>query len=159
MPEGWLSSPNCSRVNRYSQPKWFGTPKTSFLKDSARNPRLNERGDCGRREYNDSEKQLQAELLLPHVGGQRRNVPKTGRSRNKRTVRVAEVRMVQRIESLPAELKLDPFRESEVLKKAPVNVDVTRSAQEIARRVAIGIERRQREGINVDTARQLARAA
>src|SRR3954467_248596 len=105
------------------------------------------------------EQQLQTELLLPHISNQTRDRAEARRARNVSVVRIREVRMVQSVERLPAELQPKRLGDSEVLKQAQVEIDETGPAQEVARCVAIGVQRRQRECVDVHAVRQLAAPA
>ena len=87
------------------------------------------------------EEELQAELLLAHVGGCAGDVAEVRGAHDKSAAGVAEVRVVEGVEGLPTELDLQAFGDGEVLEEAPVEVDEAGSAEEVTGRGTIGKRR------------------
>src|SRR5205807_1062259 len=61
-----------------------------------------------------------------------------------------EVRVVQQIEKIASELRGDTLRQTERLRKRPIQIESPRRAQEIARAVSEGPRRRQRERRSIE---------
>src|SRR4051812_14478169 len=87
------------------------------------------------RERSSLEQQFEPQLRLPHrcVRGERRDGADRGRSHLRRGL--AEVRVVEDVEELSAELQLDLLANPEVLEQREVEILETGSADGVASRV------------------------
>src|SRR5262249_51778533 len=64
-----------------------------------------------------------------------------------RSGRIVEVRMVQRVEQLGAELELQPLFDREVLEHGEIHIDQSRSVQQVAPFAAINIPAGWRQSV------------
>src|SRR5438034_8207476 len=100
-----------------------------------------------------SEQQLQRELDLPRCRGRRRNDSARGAvlgTLEKNLIRIREIRVIQDIESLGAELQIQSLTDSHSLQQRGVEHEQARSSQRSARHVPEGSLERQPERFRIE---------
>src|SRR5205814_5885898 len=92
-----------------------------------------------------SEEQLQAELNVAVFGTGRRDVSESFGSEGRS--RIAEVRMIQEVEELGAELQFQTLFDREILEQRVIDVEQARPMQNVAARVAIDVDVLDRKSV------------
>src|SRR5437773_5544014 len=100
-----------------------------------------------------SEQQLQRKLDLPRCRGRRRDDAARGAvlvALEKNLIRVREIRVIQNIERLGAELQIQSLTDSHSLQQRGVEHEQARGSQRSARHVPEGSLERQHEGFRIE---------